>query len=495
MEFARKSGFHAATVVVGATVVGLALSLALVILPASSSHAFAGWSRIPHDEVLFGGTDDVSCMSVASTPSGFVAVGRDESVTAAAVWFSTDGYTWERAVHMEGMFGGPGSQAMWDVTAGPGNSVAVGYELTGSDHDAAVWTGGGTIWKRVAHDEAVFGGSGSQDMRAVAASATGVVAVGRDDSGGDSDAAVWFSEWGSNWTRVPHVEAVFGGNLNQRMWGVTAGGPGYVAVGDDGDVGAAAVWTSVDGITWSRVPHDEAVFGGPGNQIMRGVTAGGPGLVAVGGDYGGGDLDAAVWTSVDGVTWSRVPHDEAVFGGTVHQEMQDVTVGGPGLIAVGYDNDGSDRDAAVWTSVDGITWTREPHSETVFGGVETETMNGVATGSTGVVVAAGTQWAPYDTDAAVWTYTAPPPPPPPEPSPTDSGPLGPSPTTTSDVHPTATADPTPTPSLGPKPTPGPSSEPASSGKGGWGVGWYIGLGSVIALVLGGLGWLWLRRRP
>lgn len=39
------------------------------------------------------------------------------------------------------------------------------------------------------------------------------------------------------------------------------------------------VWTSVDGITWSRVPHNAAVFGAAG---MTSVTAGGPGLVAVG---------------------------------------------------------------------------------------------------------------------------------------------------------------------------------------------------------------------
>ncbi len=52
---------------------------------------------------------------------------------------------------------------------------------------------------------------------------------------------------------------------------------------------------------------------------MWSATAGGPGLVAVGSDAGGGDVDAAVWTSPDGITWSRVPLDEAVFGGTADQ--------------------------------------------------------------------------------------------------------------------------------------------------------------------------------
>jgi len=54
---------------------------------------------------------------------------------------------------------------------------------------------------------------------------------------------------------------------------------------------------------------------------MMSVTVGGPGLVAVGLDESSGDKDAAVWTSPDGITWSRVPHDDAVFGGEDEQLM------------------------------------------------------------------------------------------------------------------------------------------------------------------------------
>ena len=157
----------------------------------------------------------------------------------------------------------------------------------------------------------------------------------------------------SGWSRIPHDEAVFGGEGGQEMLSVVSGGPGLVAVGQGDD--GAAVWTSVDGVSWSRVPHDDSVFGG---GEMRSVTAGGPGLVAVGqegtgfsDDFGWGHQDAAVWTSVDGISWSRAPYDQAVFGGPSNQSMVNVTVGGPGLVAVGWD----DSNAAVWTSVDGIT--------------------------------------------------------------------------------------------------------------------------------------------
>ena len=155
------------------------------------------------------------------------------------------------------------------------------------------------------------------------------------------------------WTRVPHDEAAFGGRGFLGMSSVTAGGPGLVAVGRDlSDRGEAAVWTSVDGISWSRVPRDEAALGGPNEQEMYSVTTGGPGLVAVGRDESVGSPDAAVWTSADGISWSRVPHDEAVFSGESAQWMRSVTAGGPGLVAVGLDLSGGGSDAGVLTFSD-----------------------------------------------------------------------------------------------------------------------------------------------
>jgi hypothetical protein len=238
-------------------------------------------------------------------------------------------------------------------------------------------------------------------MSGVNVGGPGLVAVGSDDG----DAMVLTSVDGVTWSRVPHDESVFGGEGDQRMRSVTAGGPGLVAVGWNGDGFAdvsdfdALVWTSVDGITWSRVPHDEEVFG---TALMESVTAGGPGLVAVGSD----DEDAAVWTSIDGFTWSQVPHDETVFGGVGSQAIHDVTVGGPGLVAVGGDiNDATDlaSKAAVWTSVDGITWSRVPDDESVFGTGGGSTMLSVAVGGPGLV-AVGASPGPANLSVTpVWT--------------------------------------------------------------------------------------------
>jgi len=104
---------------------------------------------------------------------------------------------------------------------------------------------------------------------------------------------------------------------------------------------------------WSRVLLDPALLPG-GSQHVSAITAGGPGLVAVGIRYG----KAAVWTSSDGRTWTSVEGQELGGG-----EIRDVTTGGPGLVAVGLVDDGGEislADGAVWTSADGLAWDRAP---------------------------------------------------------------------------------------------------------------------------------------
>jgi hypothetical protein len=286
-------------------------------------------------------------------------------------------------------------------------------------------------WSRVDHDEAVLGGDGNQWMSSVTSGGPGLVAVGSvfGEKGGysllepisdDEVAAVWTSVDGVTWARVPHDDEVFGGPSDVWMNSVVVGGPGLVAVGramsgrNDGD---AAVWTSADGATWTRVAHAEDVFGGPGVQEMKAVIAGGPGLVAVGWDglyeeHSVRSADAAVWTSVDGITWTRVAHDEQIFGGDRGRQMNSVTVGGPGLVAVGNEHFPAEvhnaEVAAVWTSADGIVWKRVAHDDNVFGGDGSQSMYSIVGAGPGLVAVGASQ--PGDdvpagpsSHAAVWT--------------------------------------------------------------------------------------------
>ncbi len=355
------------------------------------------WSRIPHDEAVFG---EAEMSSVTVGGPGLVAVGTEgpPDTGGGAVWTSTDGITWTRT-HLGS--GGPSS-----VTVGGPGLVAVGWARSGADESAAVWASpDGLVWSRVPGDDVVFKGV----MNSVTAGGPSLVAVGSDGMG----AAAWTSADGITWSRVAHDETVFGAAEGLRnpatMNSVTQGGPGLVAVGSDGL--HAAVWTSVDGITWSRIAHDETVFGGAtfcdGDRTISSVTAGGPGLVAVGSDRHEYEQHcgavAAVWTSVDGITWSRVPHDERVFGSIGPYAINDVTATDSGLVAVGSRDGDTHGSALVWTSPDGITWSQLPHDETALGGEGDQMMKSVTANGSGLVAVGSDRRGSLAGDAAVWT--------------------------------------------------------------------------------------------
>lgn len=283
------------------------------------------------------------------------------SVGSSGMADSSPSRNWFRVPHDEGVFGG---SAMRDVTVGGPGLVAVGATAgvegpsagATADTVAVVWTStDGITWSRVPHDEAIFGGA---VMHSVVAYGDGLVVVGFDASR-DLDAVVWTSTDGITWARLANDETVFGG---AEMWDVAVGGPGLVAVGS-GDSGPAA-WTSTDGITWSRVVDDEAGVEAAGSGMFR-VTVGGPGLVAVGWDMGVNRVDAAVWTSTDGIRWSRVEDAEKVFD---QSALFGVAAREEGLLAVGEVVSGGNSVAAAWTSADGMNWSRVPHDEAVFGG-------------------------------------------------------------------------------------------------------------------------------
>jgi hypothetical protein len=78
---------------------------------------------------------------------------------------------------------------------------------------------------------------------------------------------------------------------------------------------------------------------------MLDVVAGGPGLVAVGCVCGSGAWTPVVWTSVDGITWTPIPDDDADLRPNDH--MIGANVQGPYLVVVGSDAQG---DAVIWVA-------------------------------------------------------------------------------------------------------------------------------------------------
>lgn len=161
----------------------------------------------------------------------------------------------------------------------------------------------------------------------------------------------------------------------RAAWAVTAGGPGFVAVGRTCQLGEC--WggpqLSSNGLSWEAVPRQPGLeigayypTSGPGADMI-GVAARPDAIVAIG--YAvdgamtidaGGVFRPAVWVSPDGRTWERAP-DGGTFQGA---RFSDVAATDEGFVIVGavYDQgapQGQPR-GAIWTSQDGRAWRRIP---------------------------------------------------------------------------------------------------------------------------------------
>jgi len=175
------------------------------------------------------------------------------------------------------------------------------------------------------------------------------------EENGDRDAAVWRSRTGSffHGRNDPDLR----GPGDQQINAITLGGPGFVAVGEEtrhGDTDAV-VWTSTDALDWLRVDDPSAAFGGEGAQRMYAVTSSSIGVVAGGSDRSEDDgaWDGAVWTSLDGVQWERLPgQDPAATMSTLtdvgDQQIQALIPIEDGFLALGAEKGYDDWDARVW---------------------------------------------------------------------------------------------------------------------------------------------------
>jgi hypothetical protein len=137
--------------------------------------------------------------------------------------------------------------------------------------------------------------------------------------------------------------------------------------------------SSTDGLHWTA-GRPMGVEGLTGAVEITGVVEGPSGLLAVGryppGICGGPATVNALWTSTDGVTWSRVKPPADFASASVYT----VDAGSTGYIATGTLKDGVTQ--AVWLSGDGRSW-RRASLPTAFGKV---VVNGATDFSAGYVI-------------------------------------------------------------------------------------------------------------
>jgi hypothetical protein len=282
------------------------------------------------------------------------------------------------------------STSLQAVAADGSRYVAAGLDGQG----ATAWSStDGVDWQRTASADA-FAGTPLRVTAAAHWSGGFEIAGYQGLSTGSADAAFWFSVDGLRWQRAPDSPGLDGA----RALSLSAGGPGLVAVGTTGPAdgpGGAVVWTSADGLNWSLVPAG-AAFDGASTRTVADIP--GIGLVAAG-ETLSGDAGAA-WTSADGSTWTRAPNEPDPGGPNAQIRINALAAGGPGVVALGVVAEGQEAQygsSAVWTSADGRAWQRRP-SGAEFVASE---INAVVAWHGGLV-AVGYSGAPDDLGATVW---------------------------------------------------------------------------------------------
>ena len=227
------------------------------------------------------------------------------------------------------------------------------------------------------------------------------LAVGASQASDGRDAAAWWVSVDGALTPTGTFDLPGDQTINK---GFPLRGEGILGVGQNGDDGA--VWFSEDGDSWFPQPVGE--LGGPGRQALlragRFEPAGGGAemLVAVGYEERGSDEDGAVWIAEDRSSWRRVLDD--TLGGPGNQQILDVTANeNGGVVAVGYSDSGEgDLDAAVWFSDDGMDWQRL-ESE-MLGGPGDQKMTRLLSPPDGSFIAGGSDTSGESMDAALWYF-------------------------------------------------------------------------------------------
>jgi len=239
--------------------------------------------------------------SIAASETGMVAVGHarhgdDPTTWGAAALVSTDGRAW-RAAPNQGSFQG---RAMRGVAELPGQGwIAVGTTVT-----PTVFIGFETWFSRDGLAWDLIASLGPiAVVHGVAAFEGGLIAWGTDCldvCGPPARAALWTSGDGRTWTRIGEQPSLENAGVDAVI--PTAGGA--IAVGsvyDPNGVGQGVVWVTVDGSTWEQT----VLPGSGGHQSFR-IMEAADGFVAIGAMTTGNASVWRTWYSPDGTSWTRL---------------------------------------------------------------------------------------------------------------------------------------------------------------------------------------------
>lgn len=351
-------------------------------IPDESDEAITKWAHIPLRAALGGG----SLLSLTRFGDGFLGVGVESASAGdrAAGWSSRDGVAWTRV----GTIDDSGRASIYGVAASADAVlVATGYDEQGP----TAWSSSdGITWSQAELPSSVPLSGVRVD--AIAAGPSGFLVLGHDtiDNGLPPNAffppapPMWHSQDGRHWTSVSLPDE--GVRVGVQVWSLAARSSGFIAGGARlvGQRRLPAVWTSEDGLAWSRaieLPGGTSAVSGE-DLFINPVAVGPERTLAVSGRLNDETL-GRIWSSADGATWKAVTDLGPDDG-----QMRVLGWTPGGFVAASLVGDEPDRQTLVISSpADGTSWRQLFTFPEPLGQLPTA----VATDGVRVVIQAGTQ--------------------------------------------------------------------------------------------------------
>jgi serine/threonine protein kinase len=283
---------------------------------------------------------EVAVKGTAVAPGGtMIAVGSADGYPA--VWRRAANGPWALVSSLSVVSADPNLAGLSAVTHGPAGWLTVGtgpFVLTSAD--GTTWRSAGAITQDLAGVAAVQAASGPAGY---------VIAGQLVEPGGASLRDVWWSRDLTSWTKAHDVNQTSG---SSQVLAVAAGPSGFVSAGSHDNQPAA--WTTADGRAWTTI--NLPLPAGASAGVIQQVAIDGSRIVALGQQTtADGPLPLAERSTDGGLTWQLVAFSAPGPG----VSFTALTTGSGGFTAAAqFGPAGGDLDAALWTSASGASWTR-----------------------------------------------------------------------------------------------------------------------------------------
>ena len=291
-----------------------------------------------------GAIPELSVNGLAVAGGQQIAVGSTEGYPA--VWRRASGGSWTLATSLSQVSASTGLEALTGVTHGLSGWLAVGAPgpviMTSAD---------GTTWHSVTGPGSITADLAGVGAVATAAGPHGYVIVGKLVApGGSCVADVWWSPDLTFWTRAHDVNDATG---SSQVLAVAAAATGFVSVGSHN--GQPAVWTTTDGRTWTTVVLP--VPAGASSAVLQQIAISGNRVAALGqATTRAGTVPIAELSVDGGSTWQQVPFSSPGPDTT----FTALTANSGGFTAAGQFGQPGQQQVAAWTSASGTSWTSAP---------------------------------------------------------------------------------------------------------------------------------------